>query len=100
MSTQSFRTKRLDHLSVVSVIKKKARLFDRLESAVPLLLREIKKLPRDHQISIAFPDDGAFKRFSQMFPDYPTVICNKYRDGNKRTVKVKDGKLVKLRYRP
>lgn len=64
--------------------------FYRLESAVPLLLRKLNDMdPRS--VSIAFPDDGAMKRFGDMFSDYHIIICTKVRNGDKRIVKVKDG---------
>lgn len=64
----------------------------RLETAIPLLLREIMALSRENAISIAFPDEGAFKRFHTMFRYFPTITCTKIRDGDKRIVRVKDGK--------
>jgi len=67
-------------------------LLCRLESAVPLLRQKIESLSDAGQISIAFPDDGAYKRFHVQFEDYPIIICNKVRDGDKRIVKVKEGK--------
>ena len=57
-----------------------------------MLLREILTLSKDNAISIAFPDEGAFKRFHTMFTSFPTITCTKIRDGNKRIVRVKDGK--------
>ena len=69
--------------------------FDfRLETAIPLLLREIAILSKGNDISIAFPDEGAFKRFHTMFTSFkfPTITCTKIRDGNRRIVRVKDGK--------
>ena len=69
--------------------------FDfRLETAIPLLLREIATLSKGNDISIAFPDEGAFKRFHTMFTSFkfPTITCTKIRDGNRRIVRVKDGK--------
>ncbi|XP_064652556.1 uncharacterized protein LOC135503122 isoform X2 [Lineus longissimus] len=66
-------------------------VIPRLESAIPLLQRELKVLAENEKICIAFPDDGAFKRFHNMFPQSQTIICTKIRDGNKRIVKVKDG---------
>ncbi len=65
--------------------------IDRLESAIPLLEHELEQLPEADSIAIAFPDDGAFKRFHQMFQERNTIICHKIRDGKKRIVKVKDG---------
>ena len=63
----------------------------RLESAIPLLLREINRVG-DSNVSIAFPDDGAFKRFHPMFKKFPTIICSKKRLDDKRIVRVKDGR--------
>jgi len=63
----------------------------RLESAVPLLQQKLSSLPDAKQISIAFPDDGAYKRFHKYFDGDSTVICNKVRDGDKRIVKIKEG---------
>ena len=41
---------------------------------------------------IAFPDDGAGKRFGKMFNEYaPHVICGKHRVGDKRIVTIMDG---------
>eukprot|EP00052_Salpingoeca_macrocollata_P024436 m.218323 g.218323 ORF g.218323 m.218323 type:complete len:351 (-) comp22251_c0_seq1:105-1157(-) len=69
------------------------QVIPRLESAVPLFLRRMRELPAALQanISIAFPDDGACKRFQNFFTDVPTVVCNKVRDGDKRIVRIKDG---------
>lgn len=67
-------------------------IFIRLETAIPLLQRELEKLPdRDH-IAYAFPDDGSFKRFHRHFREDLTIICAKVRDGANRIVTVKDGK--------
>jgi ribose-phosphate pyrophosphokinase len=65
------------------------RVMPELVSAIPLLLERIKYLDN---IAIAFPDDGAYKRFGTMFPQYPKIICNKVRmpDGT-RVVTIKEG---------
>ena len=68
-----------------------------MESGIPLLLRELRGLSQDENIAIAFPDDGAHKRFHLMFEEWPTIICFKIRDGAKRIVKVKEGMLCNLR---
>ena len=39
----------------------------RLLSAIPLLLRELRLLPDSDNVSIAFPDEGAWKRFHSDF---------------------------------
>ena len=62
----------------------------RLESAIPLLLREIRK-PHINDVTIAFPDEGAFKRFHSMF-EFPLITCLKVRQGTQRIVKIKEGK--------
>lgn len=40
--------------------------------------------------SVAFPDDGAAKRFGPEFKQ-PQIICAKKRDGDKRVVEIKEG---------
>jgi hypothetical protein len=44
-----------------------------------------------NQVTIAYPDEGAWKRFHYQFKDegYPEVICTKVRDGAKRIVRLK-----------
>lgn len=64
------------------------RVIPRLESAVPLL----KNAMRDSQdMAVAFPDEGAWKRFGRMFPEYPQIICLKARHGDRRGVIIKEG---------
>ena len=42
---------------------------------------------------IAFPDEGAYKRFHLLFPaDWPTITCHKRRNGDKREVEIKEGR--------
>ncbi|KAK3087789.1 hypothetical protein FSP39_010596 [Pinctada imbricata] len=66
-------------------------IIPRLESAIPLLLKEIRELSDQDNLVYAFPDDGACKRFNHFFPGDNPITCVKIRDGNKRVVKVKDG---------
>ncbi|XP_052227105.1 uncharacterized protein LOC127841953 isoform X1 [Dreissena polymorpha] len=67
-------------------------VIPRLESAIPLIMSTLETLPDKDNIAIAFPDDGAFKRFHLFFSHkYDTITCVKIREGNKRIVKVKDG---------
>lgn len=72
-----------------------SNIIVRLESTVGLLLDELKhRQDTQEKYAIAFPDDGAHKRFSQMFDktDYPIVICSKIRqDDDKRLTTVKEG---------
>ena len=61
-------------------------------SAMPLLQRRLERLQCCDNISIVFPDDGAFKRFDTFFSSgWPTVVCNKIRDGEKRIINIRDG---------
>jgi ribose-phosphate pyrophosphokinase len=63
-------------------------VIPRLESAIPLLKKRIQGLP---DLTIVFPDQGAWKRFGGFFDHYPTVVCHKVRDGDKREVQIKEG---------
>lgn len=54
--------------------------------------------PDQGQVSIVFPDDGATKRFGDMFTDYKTITCAKVRNGDQRNVVVKDGEITLLLY--
>lgn len=58
----------------------------RLMTAIPLLLDKL----RGKRVTIAFPDEGALKRFKHDFKGYPTVVCSKVRDGNRRVVRIVD----------
>jgi len=62
-----------------------------LHSAIPLLLKRLKET---NITAIAFPDDGAAKRFSRFFKSNgfnEIIICGKKRDGDKRIVTILDG---------
>ncbi|XP_010533913.1 PREDICTED: ribose-phosphate pyrophosphokinase 3, chloroplastic isoform X1 [Tarenaya hassleriana] len=61
------------------------------ESGIPLLKNRLQQLPDSDNISIAFPDDGAWKRFHKQLQHFPTIVCNKVRIGDKRIVRVKEG---------
>ena len=58
---------------------------------MPLLQRRLESIQICDNISIVFPDDGAYKRFNSFFPTWPTIVCNKVRDGDKRIVTIRDG---------
>lgn len=62
-----------------------------METAVPLLLQRLVRLEDHASVSIAFPDEGAYKRFHSLFSGYELITCIKVREGNKRVVTVKDG---------
>lgn len=63
-----------------------------LQTAIPLLKKKIMETNID---CIAFPDDGAAKRFSAMFEDMDgleVIVCGKTRgEGDQRTVVIQDG---------
>lgn len=64
----------------------------RLLSAIPLLDQKLRCLPDSDNLSIAFPDEGAWKRFHSELAHWPTITCIKVRDGDKRVVSIKEGK--------
>jgi len=62
-----------------------------LHTTIPLLIERLKTTKVD---CVAFPDDGAAKRFGDLFGDLNAeiVICGKTRgEGDKRTVKIQEG---------
>ncbi|GER29695.1 ribose-phosphate pyrophosphokinase [Striga asiatica] len=61
------------------------------ESGIPLLKQRLQQLPELDKIIVAFPDDGAWKRFHKLLDHFPMVICNKVREGDKRIVRIKEG---------
>ena len=64
----------------------------RLLSAIPLLKRELLAHPDKDNISIAFPDEGAWKRFHFDFTSHwSTITCTKVRKGELREVSIKEG---------
>ncbi|XP_074309913.1 ribose-phosphate pyrophosphokinase 3, mitochondrial-like [Silene latifolia] len=60
-------------------------------SGIPLLKKRLQQLPDSDNISIAFPDDGAWKRFHKLLQHYPTIVCAKVREGDQRIVRLKEG---------
>ncbi|CAL6356064.1 predicted protein [Bathycoccus prasinos] len=66
------------------------------ESGIPLLLEQLAELKRGdagkEEIAIAYPDEGACKRFHGFFEDeFTEVVCTKVREGDKRIVTLKEG---------
>lgn len=61
------------------------------ESGIPLLKRRLQDLPDSDNIAIAFPDDGAWKRFHKQLQHFPTIVCAKVREGDQRIVRIKEG---------
>ena len=65
-----------------------------LHTSVPLLKDRIRRSEID---CVAFPDDGAAKRFGDMFGDLDVniVICGKTRGpGDERSVKIQEGEVA------
>ncbi|XP_057485960.1 ribose-phosphate pyrophosphokinase 4-like [Actinidia eriantha] len=61
------------------------------ESGIPLLKNRLQQLPDSDNISIAFPDDGAWKRFHKQLQHFPMIVCAKVREGDQRIVRIKEG---------
>mmetsp|Transcript_21566 Transcript_21566/g.32933 ORF Transcript_21566/g.32933 Transcript_21566/m.32933 type:complete len:378 (-) Transcript_21566:32-1165(-) len=71
-----------------------------MQTAIPALLKKITFIDpvlaptngRNYVSAIAFPDDGAYKRFAKMdfFEGVPAIICAKIRDGDIRKVIIRD----------
>lgn len=51
----------------------------------------LDKRPDKSDVVVAFPDDGAQKRFKSCFEGYDVAVCAKVRDGDKRRVQLNDG---------
>eukprot|EP00455_Lapot_gusevi_P003486 TRINITY_DN11423_c0_g1_i2.p1 TRINITY_DN11423_c0_g1~~TRINITY_DN11423_c0_g1_i2.p1 ORF type:complete len:367 (-),score=46.96 TRINITY_DN11423_c0_g1_i2:18-1037(-) len=63
----------------------------RLNTCIGLLLRRLEMLDDPTPISIAFPDDGARKRFGDLFPHFPKIVCSKVREGDERVIRINEG---------
>ncbi|XP_024990804.1 ribose-phosphate pyrophosphokinase 4 [Cynara cardunculus var. scolymus] len=61
------------------------------ETGIPLLKQRLHQLADSDNIVIAFPDDGAWKRFHKQLDHFPMVVCAKVREGDKRIVRLKEG---------
>lgn len=61
------------------------------ETGIPLLKQRLHQLPDTDNVVVAFPDDGAWKRFHKQLDHFPMVVCTKVREGNKRIVRLKEG---------
>ncbi|KNA12007.1 hypothetical protein SOVF_129880 [Spinacia oleracea] len=61
------------------------------ESGIPLLKKKLQQLPDSDNITIAFPDDGAWKRFHKQLQHFPMIVCAKVREGDQRIVRLKEG---------
>ena len=61
------------------------------ETGIPLLLAAIDALPDRDDVVIAYPEEGAMKRFHTFFEGFEEVVCTKVRQGDKRIVTLKEG---------
>ncbi len=64
------------------------QVIPRLESGVPLLRARLTDIDN---LAIAFPDEGAWKRFGRWFQEYPQIVCHKVRDGGRRQISIREG---------
>ena len=55
------------------------------------MVRRIATLPDKSDVVIAYPDEGAMKRFHTFFEAFDEVVCTKVRQGDKRLVTLKEG---------
>eukprot|EP00927_Polykrikos_kofoidii_P069731 TRINITY_DN65313_c0_g1_i1.p1 TRINITY_DN65313_c0_g1~~TRINITY_DN65313_c0_g1_i1.p1 ORF type:complete len:344 (-),score=57.36 TRINITY_DN65313_c0_g1_i1:50-1081(-) len=64
-----------------------------LLSAMPILLNVLRTRYASEPIAIAFPDEGAKKRFGGFFEKagYPILFCSKVREGDKRVIRIAEG---------
>lgn len=61
-----------------------------LYSCIPLICNKLKSTTIN---TIVFPDDGAAKRFGDLFKynGYQIIVCGKIRIGDKRIITIQDG---------
>jgi ribose-phosphate pyrophosphokinase len=64
------------------------KVIPRLESGVPLLRHQLHRLD---QAAVAFPDEGALKRFGRWFEAYPRIVCHKTREEGRRRISIREG---------
>ena len=79
------------HYNCMQHLEQSGNAVASLQSAIPLLKDHMKSANID---CVAFPDDGAAKRFSSMFEDMglEIIVCGKTRgDGDVRNVVIQDG---------
>jgi len=61
-------------------------------SGIPLLLAKLRSLEDADNVVIAYPDEGAWKRFRRLFGgSWDEIVCTKVRDGERREVRLKEG---------
>jgi len=62
-----------------------------LRSAIPDFVQLLNQKHKDEDVCIAFPDEGASKRFAPSLSGFHHIVCSKVRDGAKRIVVIKEG---------
>ena len=75
-----------------------ANISPQFKTGTKLLMQELE----GRDISVAFPDEGAWKRFKSMKPFlqsdgsplHPFIICRKVREGDRRVVTVSEGEVA------
>lgn len=74
------------------------RLSVVLQSAIPLFKRYLKEyyikdmdISDEEQLMIAFPDNGAFKRFKHYFHGFDKIICDKIRLNGETKIVIREG---------
>jgi adenine phosphoribosyltransferase len=63
-----------------------------MDSAMSLLKQKLAERFNINSVTIAFPDEGASKRFGHDFDNYRQIICSKVREGDKRIIRIIDRK--------
>jgi len=70
-------------------------VLDRVKAFLPGALEEDGEPPTRNPDSlvdaVAFPDEGAKKRFGSFFKGFPLILCGKVRRGDKRTITLFEG---------
>ena len=61
-----------------------------LQSGIPIFKKRLFQDAHSN-VAIAFPDEGAWKRFGRMFPEFPHIICYKTKNGAERVVTIVEG---------
>ena len=67
----------------------------RLLSAIPYLVNILSQMFDQESLAIAFPDEGAWKRFGLVLNRWPLITCIKIRNGTERIVTIKEGTCLK-----
>jgi phosphoribosylpyrophosphate synthetase len=63
----------------------------RLHSALPMFRETVLGTRDGSPVTVAFPDDGARKRFAHDLGAFDPIVCVKVREGEKRIIKIREG---------